>query len=90
MSAASDLIERAEEEGVARCDDPSSNTVAILMGALSRELGQHKFGERDDLAVGLLIQDEIANGEQRRQEKALLASLLSAGLSPDDIQKLTR
>lgn len=41
MSVANDLIERAEREGGGRFDDP--NAIAILLGALSRELGQHNF-----------------------------------------------
>lgn len=89
MSAASDLIERAERESGQRINEPNSNAIAILLGALSRELGQHRFPERDDMAVGLLIQDEIANGEERRRWRESLVGLLQVGLSPDEIKGLS-
>lgn len=89
MSTASDLIERAEREAGKRWDEEGSNAIAILMGALSRKLGQHNFQEKDDLAVGLLIQDDIAHGKERQQQKEALLALLSLGLSPDDIHSLS-
>lgn len=88
MSAASDLIERAERESGKRWDEPGSNAIAILMGALSRELGQHNFSERDDMAAGILIQDDIVNGKTKRQSRDTLVALLGLGLSPDDVAKL--
>lgn len=88
MSTASDLIERAEREGGGRFDDPNSNALTILLGALAREMGKSNFGPRDDYAVGLLIADEIANGDARRQADSAILAMLNLGLSPDDIRAL--
>lgn len=89
MSVASDLIERAERESGARWDDPDNrNARNILLGALARELGQHNFEERDDFAVGILIQDEIENGEKNRRRAEALRTMLGLGMSPDDIRAL--
>lgn len=88
MSAASDLIERAEREGGGRFDDPNSNAQAILLGALAREMGKSSFDSRDDFAVGTLIGEEIANGDARRAADAALLTMLNLGFSPDDIQAL--
>lgn len=89
MSAVSDLIERSERESGARWDDPDNNNARnILLGALSRELGQHNFTEKDDFAVGLLIQDEIENGEQKRRQAEALRTMLGLGMSMDDIRAL--
>lgn len=88
MSAASDLIERAEREGGGRWDDPNGNALTILLGALAREMGKSNFRPRDDYAVGLLIADEIANGDARRQADDAILAMLNLGLSPDDIRAL--
>ena len=89
MSAANDLIEQAEAEAGCRWDDPNNPTArAKLFGALARATGKSKFGERDDVAVGLLVMDDIANGEQKQRERDLLALALGIGLSPDDIRAL--
>jgi hypothetical protein len=84
MSEANDLIERAEREAGCRWDDPNNNNaMAILFGAVARVTGKSKFGERDDMAVGHLILDDIANGDARRKQNEMLAELLTAGIDPD-------
>jgi hypothetical protein len=82
------LIEHAEREGGGRFDDPNSNALTILLGALAREMGKSRFDERDDFAVGVLIADEIANGDARRQADAAILAMLNLGFSPDDIHAL--
>lgn len=89
MSAADDLIERAEREGVRRWDDPNSNALAILFGALAREMGMSRFDARDDFAVGTLLMDESKNGDARRQADDAMLAMMRLGLSPDDIRALT-
>lgn len=70
------LIEKIEQETGKRWDDPSGLPLAQLVGAVAREMGVSKFEERDDLAVGILLQDEFVNGESNRQtERALLAMI---------------
>ena len=82
MSAASDLIERAEREAGARWDDPNNpNALNILLGALAREMGKNPHGERDDMAAGMVIRDSIENGETNRQREAALMAWVMMGLS---------
>jgi hypothetical protein len=82
MLEPNDLIERAERETGCRVDDPNNNmAMAILFGALSRELGQNHFQEKDDLAAGIFILDEIENGDKREKEKELLVMAMKAGWS---------
>ena len=82
MSAASDLIERAEREAGACWDDPDNpNAINILLGALAREMGRNPHGERDDLAAGMVIRDSIENGEANRQRDAALVAWAMMGLS---------
>lgn len=89
MSTANDLIERAERESGKRIDDPDNQIgIALLFGALAREMGRTNFEAKDDVAAGLVIMDEIANGQKRQQDQQLLAGLLSSGLSPDDVKAL--
>lgn len=88
MGLADDLIERAEREGGGRWDDPNSNALAVLFGALAREMGVSRSQERDDMAVGMLIQDNIVNGEAKRAADAALLALLDLGIGPDDITAL--
>ena len=92
MSKASNLIERAEAEAGCRVDDPDNDeALAILFGAVSRALGQHKFEPRDDFAVGKLLLHEMSpEGKAEEDSKQALASLLAMGLSPDDIHNLTK
>jgi hypothetical protein len=88
MGLANDLIERAEREGGGRWDDPNSNALAVLFGALAREMGVSRFQERDDMAVGLLIQDDIVHGDAKRAAVRALLALLDLGIGPDDIAAL--
>jgi len=84
MSAANDLIERMEKETGQRIDDPdNSMAMAGLIGAMSRMMGQspETYQEKDDVAVGLIIQHQQTPEYQRKQEaKAAAASLLLLGL----------
>ena len=89
MSKASELIAKAEREASSRWDDPNNpNALAMIFGAVARELGTNPHNERDDLAAGIVLMDEIAHGEDRKQRDALLVFLLQARLSPDDIAGL--
>ena len=93
MSAASDLIERLEAETGQRVDDNDGDNLAMagLFGAVSRALGQSppSYRERDDVAAGLLIRHQMTPEYRReRESKRMLAELLAAGLSPDEINVL--
>lgn len=94
-----ELIERAERESGRRWDDPDGAGLAVILGALARELdavGEGPLGrtraqgfrERDDYAIGMLIHDRMINGDARRAAAAALLALLDLGLSPDDIHAL--
>lgn len=88
MSAASDLIARLEAETGQRVDDNNgdNNAMAGLFGALSRIMGLSlpSYRERDDVVAGLLIQHQMSEQGQRKQEsKEMLAKMLAAGLSSD-------
>jgi hypothetical protein len=88
MSAASDLIERAEREvGVDSWDDPKNpGAIRILLGAVAREMGVNPHKEREDYAVGILLAEEIENGaENRRRDEAMIA-LLMLGVPPDALR----
>ena len=91
MSAASDLIERVEQETGQRIDADSSMAMAGLFGALSRALGQPPpaYKACDDVAAGVLIQHQMTPEYCREQDvKQLLTSLLVGGVSPDDAKIL--
>ena len=93
MSAASDLIERLEAETGQRVDDNDGDNLAMagLFGAVSRALGQSppSYRERDDVAAGLLIRHQMTPEYQREQEsKRMMAALLAAGLSLDEVKAL--
>ena len=90
MSTANDLIERMERETGQRIDEDSSFAMAGLFGAVARLMGQSSHQERDDVAAGVLIQHQMSPECQREQNnRDFLASLLQAGLSPDEIRSLT-
>lgn len=87
----SNLIERVEQEAGCRWDDPNNPAaMAIIVGAIGRAMGKHNFEERDDFAVGVLIMDEIQNGEKKAAADKMLLALLQAGLSPDNITGLLK
>ena len=93
MSEASDLIERLERETGRRIDANDGDNLAMagLFGAISRVMGKSPatYTERDDVAAGLLIRHQMTPEYKREQEsKAMLANLLRAGLSPDDLGSL--
>lgn len=78
MSAASDLIERMERETGQRIDDNEGDNLALvgLFGAIVRIAGKSSHNKRDDAAVGVIAE--------------LLASMLLAGFSPEEICVLTK
>lgn len=93
MTVASDLIERAEKETGQRIDsnEGDNNAIALLMGALSRELKQspQNYKERDDLAAGILIKHRMSpEGQAEKENNKLIASMLLEGLSPDTVKDL--
>ena len=77
----SNLIEQWENETGQRVDDDNSMAMAGIMGSLARMMGKSKFGARDDLPVGLLIQRDLDPEHQRRERQreaeleAFIASL---------------
>ena len=89
MSTASDLIERLEQECGCRYDDNGGDNPAMagLFGAMSRIMGgQHSFGPRDDVVVGMLIRHQMTpEYAAQQQSRAMLANLLIQGFSPDDL-----
>lgn len=95
MSAASDLIEQMERETGQRVDDNNGDNFAVagLFGALARALGQspRSYAERDDVAAGIVIRHQMSpRGQAEREHSAMLARLLGAGMSPDDIRELLK
>jgi len=91
MSAASDLIERLEQETGQRVDDENSLAMAGLFGAMSRLMGQSPptYRERDDVVAGLLIQHQMSPEYQREQaEKQKMAELLTSGMTPEEVKAL--
>ena len=91
MSAASDLIERMERETGQRIDsdDPNNMAMAGLFGAVARMMGKSNHDERDDVVAGLLIVHQMTPEYRNEQEsRQMIASLLSSGLSPDDIRAM--
>ena len=80
---ATNLIEQAEKLDGCRWDDPKNpNALYALFGAVAREMGRNPHAPRDDVAAGMLL----ANGGTPRN--SMLAALLDAGMSPDDIAAL--
>lgn len=92
MTAASDLIERLEEETGQRIDDDGSLAMAGLFGAMSRLLGHSppSYRPRDDVVAGLLIQHRMSPEYQAEQaSKRMLAEALLSGISPDTLKDIT-
>ncbi len=93
MSEASNLIERMERETGQRIDSNrgDNNAVAGLLGAMSRLMGQSpsSYRECDDVAVGLLIKHQMSpKGQREKESDAMLAAMLTSGMSPDDLKSL--
>ena len=91
MSEASNLIERMERETGQRIDDNDGDNFALagLFGAVARMMGKTppSYTERDDVAAGVLLRHRMSPEYQRQREADdMLAALLVAGLSPDDIK----
>lgn len=93
MSAASDLIERAERETGCRVDADDGNNAAItfLVGALTRELGLAPHcGPHDDFVVGVVSQHRMSADYAAQQTvRAMLGNLLALGISPDVLRALS-
>jgi len=91
MSAASDLIERMERETGQRINSNDFDNAAMagLFGAVARMKGKSSHDERDDVVAGLLIVHQMTPEYRNEQEsRQMIASLLSSGLSPDDIRAM--
>lgn len=93
MSAANDLIERMEKETGQRIDDNDgdNNAMAGLFGAVSRIMGQSPptYRECDDVVAGLLIKHQMSEeGQCEKGDREMLAGLMTAGMSPDDVKAL--
>lgn len=93
MSAANDLIERMERETGQRIDSNDGDNFAFagLIGAISRLLGQSpvNYTEREDVAAGVLIRHQMSpEGQREKKGDELLASMLTSGMSPDDLKNL--
>jgi hypothetical protein len=90
-SAASDLIERLEGETGQRWDanDGDNATMAGLIGAMARMMGNSRHEERDDVAAGVVMSHRMSPEYQRELEsREMLGNLLVAGFSPDDLKSL--
>lgn len=93
MSKASDLIERLERETGQRIDNNDGNNFAMagLIGALFRSMNKTSYEARDDVAVGIMIRHKHSpEYRMKREVDDMLADLMIAGMSPDDIKKVTR
>jgi len=93
MSEANDLIERLEKETGQRIDANNGDNLAMagLFGAMSRLLGQSppSYKACDDVPAGVLIQHHMTPEYcQEQEDKEILAKMLMAGMSPDDIAAL--
>lgn len=84
MSAASKFIEDIERRAGGRVDDPDSNALTMLFGALGREMGVNPYGPKDDFPVGVVLRHRASEAGQREQEAGeMFARALSAGIPPD-------
>ncbi len=96
MSEASDLIERMERETGQRIDDNDgdNNAMAGLFGAMARMMGKtaHTNYANDpkmDVPVGMYLKaTNTPEHKAREQSNAMLANMLCAGVSPDDLKAL--
>lgn len=85
-----DLIERAEREAGCRVDDPNNpNALAILLGSLARELGQHQYQPKYDVVAGTLIMHQLGEAmERERQRDRIMLLMLALGIDPDTLKEL--
>lgn len=93
MSVASDLIERIEKETGQRvdCDNGDNLATAGLFGAMNRIMGQASsmYTQKQDVAAGVLIKNQMTSEyEQKKESERVMVSMLSAGISPDDVKSL--
>jgi hypothetical protein len=88
-SPASQLISRMERETGQRVDDPGSNALAGLFGAMARMMGKTNYPPQDDVVAGLLILHQMTPEYQNDQRsKEMITGMLTAGMSPDDIRAM--
>ncbi len=91
MENANDLIERLERETGQRIDSKDGDNLAMagLFGALARAMGTNPHQSRDDVAAGVVIRHQMTPAYKKQKEAdQLLASMLMAGVSPDDAKSL--
>lgn len=74
--------------------EESDNVMTGLFGAIAQALqGTHYGGDPvgNDIAAGLLVRHQMSpEGQAKRESDRLLAQMLMAGLSPDDIGSLLK
>lgn len=88
---AEEMILRLEKECHCRVDSNSFDNpvVAGLLGAAARALGQSHHRSEDDVVAGTLIKFNLsAEGRRKREADRMIADLLAAGVSPDDLRDL--
>ena len=85
------IIEAHEAYQDKFCED-SDNVVTGIFGAIAQALSGTRYGGDpvgNDIAAGTLVRYQMSpEWQAKRASDKLLASLLMAGLSPDDIQAL--
>ena len=96
MSESNDLIERMERETGQRIDDNdgNNNAMAGCIGAIARLMGKtaHTNYADDpnmDVPVGMYLKaTSTPEYKARERSNEMLASMLVAGVSPDDLKAL--
>jgi hypothetical protein len=88
------FIEQAEARAGCRWDDPDNPAARrVLFAAVARAMGRNPHDERDDYAVGMLLEHQIkqelsGEAERKRQGDQMIADMLLAGMSPDILAAL--
>ncbi len=85
--SANELITFAEHEAGSRFDEPGPSAISILMGAISKEMGMHKFTPKDYLAVGINISNNM-NKPDDPLDETIVGLILSVG--PDEVLSLSK
>jgi hypothetical protein len=89
-----DFIEQIEERAGCRWDDPDNPAARrMLFAAVARVMGRNPHGEKDDYAVGMLLEYQIeqelsGEAERKRQSDQMIADMLLSGISPDTLGSL--
>jgi hypothetical protein len=85
------LIEQMEERAGCRWDDPDNPAARrMLFAAVARVMGHNPYSEKDDYAVGMLLEHQIeqelsGEAERKRQSDQMIADMLLSGISPDTL-----